>query len=118
MTERPPFADPAHMPRWMTIPEWRALVHATNTGWLSYVFPPYWLWLNILGLALLIWMDAKISPADESGVALAPFVHFRPVVEILCWTTSLHALCRHVDWSGKRKLARRVGLPPAVPDHP
>ena len=120
MTERPPFAAPALMPRGMTIPEWRALVYAANTGWLGYVLPVSWMWITVLCAAFLIWMEINTSRVyDHGNMVAGPHpIHSTQLVWGLAWLTGFRVLLRTIDWVGKRKLARRIGLLPAAPGNP
>ena len=113
------------MPRGMTIPEWRALVYAANKSWFGYVLPAWWIWVMVLGAAFLLWVDATTLlwmqaihlQGYDHGHPLKPLhpIQGKWLAQAVAWLTGFRVLFRTIDWLGKRKLARRIGLLPAAP---
>ena len=99
-------------PAFMTIPQWRELVEAAHSGWLVYAFGGPLLYFVYGALACRAYAGwERYIGATPSGV-MQNFLFQDGLgwVKLFVWMWFLRALVRTIDWRGKRRLARKVGL--------
>lgn len=100
----------AMKPRFMTIPEWRELVVAAHSSWIAFVlrWPSFWCMVALFGFEGYLWWGKRAGWTLPLGLREAPPIRVLTVVFGSMFLFCL--LLRTIDWTGKRRVARRIGL--------
>ena len=95
--------------------DWRDLLLAARTGWLTYVLPWRWSLLCLSGIALGAFIASFFISGRNPSAALHHFLSSEFFTWGICFFVGFRVLIRSIDRVGKRKLARQIGLLPSTP---